>query len=96
MPLIFSADSFAASASADALGAGPCRVYVKALGSLTSCHVLAGSDLDHLSTLDSSTFDSMTTGQTRQLLVAEPVNVLVLQPVGASIDARITSALDWD
>jgi hypothetical protein len=91
--ILFSQDAMGASGVLDGSGQGPVRIFVTAFGNLTSCHVQAGPDAAHLVTVDSSTFNSMTVGVTRQLWLDRPINLIVLLPVGCAIDARVTRSL---
>jgi len=96
-PLIFSADSLAASGGAidiECRGQGPMRLYIRAVtGTLDSLAVSIGDDTDHLVGITSSVFDSLSAGVTEQLLIPEPVGIMRLTPTGNHYDVRLAVAL---
>lgn len=102
-PLIFSADSVAASGtlvnvlSVDVQGNGPCRLTIKNVGvsnALTAAQVKVGQDTSHMAVLESTTFASLAaSGGIAQLWIERPVNILevyVTCASGTTLDLRLS------
>ena len=65
------------------LGIGPCRLYLKVdSGALTGCVVRRGPDLDHLETLDDSTFATLSAGDMASIRIESPVSAIQVEAAG--------------
>jgi len=106
-PLLFSADAVSASGtlatvfSIDGNGLGPCRIYVKNVGTsnaLTAAKIQVGPDVNHLVDLDTTTFASLAAnGGKGQLLIPAPVDKVVMLATcasGTTLDVRVSTYTD--
>jgi hypothetical protein len=92
--LIFSGDSIACSGGALDVQCGGRTVRVYAKGTLTSLAVSIGADVDHLSGIVSTVFDSLSGNA--QLLIPN-ADLVRLNPTGSgTYDLRISASDDWD
>jgi hypothetical protein len=100
MALIASLDAVSASGTlvtvftANCGGLGPARLYIKNAGAnaLTAAKVQLGSDANHYADFDTSTFASLASGASAQLLITAPVErvkVLVTCGSGTTLDIRL-------